>query len=982
MKNFLEKFSKKYDNNTGNKIDDDCNINQKDNRNKNNMSNDINSNNKNDYKSMDVNLESTNVENISNNEISLSSNIKNIQIEFDDSDNDDDIIIEIEKPMEKDEAKYKAIINLNQQDKSDTLSHSQLIKQLWNKTEQQTKLERKKIEKIHKEKLEKKILQKEQEQADILDVKEKKKVLKELDEEDLEVIDKDLLKELNDKKEKKVLKRLKKLTSNEIEEYQKVQEDMDLENKKAINNFNELNNDYENNTAINSNEIKEFKYGSTQNIDNLSEFFQASNTETNSNKDDNINIWDKLRKGSPIMSGQSEIWSAMTETAIIEKSNSSLMINSFNKEDENKSDNVKTIKNNLTSSISNSTEKLDLSISDTKMDQVDFEKLVDINGSDEVNIISQSNFIKDNISLNENNVKVQTIMKNNKKEVINIIPNGPKKSNLLMSWLNKSEVKSLEEKKYNNNVKGKLNSFDQKIEDIWDNSDDILLQDKKEVDSSIKDLSFNNQNNINSNNYNINEKDDEYTEENLDDNINNYLSDDSFDIDNILPTQSEINDIKVKKLSKIDNDNDDDDYNIVIPKIKKKKRKEKSMYLEDEAVESEDEELKNLGIVKDKVQDEEEDEESDSDIVYSGDEDEINENDVEKIIELHRKQMKDKDEKDMSAIINGVTTGNFRKRKRLDDEELGKGYDLSDDDLDIHGLKSLRKFVNSIDPSSHKRKRYKHKGALAVYASKIETAPFAKCFEINNDCVEILEETNNFSDFELVPNESEEIIDDNRDEENDGEIDQLNREIEELKSNTTQDGDYMTLTIKKFEPSKITRKESTDLKEIENNMNEITLKRANSSRTVDDFINTTSINHEFDILKYINKSFKDSSENNERNNQLFEEPDIIDPLLVQYRRKTPRIGSLMNKNEEELERLRKFDSNLELGLGNGRRNVIGGMLSINSSSSMKSEMNGSENDNENIKLKERNDFNSSLTKTSVKPIGLLKAISRINSNIF
>jgi len=340
--------------------------------------------------------------------------------------------------------------------------------------------------------------------------------------------------------------------------------------------------------------------------------------------------------------------------------------------------------------------------------------------------------------------------------------------------------------------------------------------------------------------------------------------------------------------------------------------------------------------------------------------------------------MKDKDEKDMSAIINGVTTGNFRKRKRLDDEELGKGYDLSDDDLDIHGLKSLRKFVNSIDPSSHKRKRYKHKGALAVYASKIETAPFAKCFEINNDCVEILEETNNFSDFELVPNESEEILDDNRDEENDGEIDQLNREIEELKSNTTQDGDYMTLTIKKFEPSKITRKESTDLKEIENNMNEITLKRANSSRTVDDFINTTSINHEFDILKYINKSFKDSSENNERNNQLFEEPDIIDPLLVQYRRKTPRIGSLMNKNEEELERLRKFDSNLELGLGNGRRNVIGGMLSINSSSSMKSEMNGSENDNENIKLKERNDFNSSLTKTNFKPIVFLKFKSRNN----
>ena len=34
----------------------------------------------------------------------------------------------------------------------------------------------------------------------------------------------------------------------------------------------------------------------------MAEFFKASNTETNKNNDDDISIWDKLRKGSPILS--------------------------------------------------------------------------------------------------------------------------------------------------------------------------------------------------------------------------------------------------------------------------------------------------------------------------------------------------------------------------------------------------------------------------------------------------------------------------------------------------------------------------------------------------------------------------------------------------------------------------------------------------------------------------------------------------------
>ncbi|OUM59183.1 hypothetical protein PIROE2DRAFT_15350, partial [Piromyces sp. E2] len=811
---------------------------------------------------------------------------KNIQIEFDDSDDDDDMVIEIEKPLNnittkspENEAQYKTIINSLQQDKNDTLSHSQLIKQLWNQTEQQSKVEREKLEKIHKAKLEKKALQKEKEQAEMLDEQEKKNVLKELDEEDLEVVDKNLLKQLNDKKGKKELKRLKKLTFEEIEEHQKIQENREIENKMNSTTVISENNS-EHNIMIDTNEFKEIKYVSSQDNDNLAKFFQASNTETNRNNDD-MNIWDKLRKSSPVLSEQNEVWSAITETAAIDKSNITLT-NSIRNEEENI---MEMDKDSIFTTFSlNSSKKIDLKNSIyNKKDQDDFEKLMDINGSDEVNLIPQSVEVNDNTLVeNNHNIITRTKMKNNKKEVINIISNSSKKPNLLMNWLNKGKTKEL-----NNNesiiqkeAKDKNNTYEQKINDSWDN----LLQDKKNdnIDDTLGNVSLSKTSYLISNN-NVNEKDDEYTVENLDDNIENYFSDDSFDLSNMLPTQSEVNDSQVKRIPKIVEEEDDEEENIAIsiPKTKKKNKK-KSIFLEDEAVESEDEDLRNLGIIKDKTQDDEEDEESDSNIVYSGDEDEINTNDVDKIIELHRKQMKDKDEKDMSAIINGVTTGNFGKRKRLNDEELEKGYDLSDDDLDIHGLRSLRRFVDRIDPHSHKHKRYKHKGALAIYASKLETAPFAKCFEISTDSVEITEETNNFSDFETETQEIEEIENEDKviinDSDND-EIDQLNKEIEELKDDhALMDGEYTTtLKIKKFEPSKITRKESYDLREIEENMNEVALQRASSTHTVEEFLNTSNIKRDFDILKYINKSVQNNK--NKDTIPMFTEPDIIDPFL-------------------------------------------------------------------------------------------------------
>jgi len=79
------------------------------------------------------------------------------------------------------------------------------------------------------------------------------------------------------------------------------------------------------------------------------------------------------------------------------------------------------------------------------------------------------------------------------------------------------------------------------------------------------------------------------------------------------------------------------------------------------------------------------------------------------------------------------------------------------------------------------------------------------------------------------------------------------------------------------------RRESSDLREIEENMNEAALKRASSTHTVEDFLNTSNITHEFDILKYINKSVSNNTNNSNNNNAtipMYNEPDIIDPFLV------------------------------------------------------------------------------------------------------
>jgi len=79
------------------------------------------------------------------------------------------------------------------------------------------------------------------------------------------------------------------------------------------------------------------------------------------------------------------------------------------------------------------------------------------------------------------------------------------------------------------------------------------------------------------------------------------------------------------------------------------------------------------------------------------------------------------------------------------------------------------------------------------------------------------------------------------------------------------------------------RRESSDLRDIEENMNEAALKRASSTLTVEDFLNESNITHEFDILKYINKSVNNSNDNNNKDNNnipMFNEPDIIDPFLV------------------------------------------------------------------------------------------------------
>lgn len=454
---------------------------------------------------------------------------------------------------------------------------------------------------------------------------------------------------------------------------------------------------------------------SEENIEELGKFFKNSNPEGKTNNSEE-NIWDKLRKDpSSLLSNNdksSNEWTPITTTAAIAKSTnlSSTKLTTNEKSQQNGKEEDFTIMNGIVnysignnSSESNTSLPLESSKSKNENNNImeDFEKLVDINDSDEVNIITSntSNDIsihqnenkditslvnkenKENIIGNNNDKNVNDITKQqqtvtkiiktkNKKTILNIIPNSSKKPNGLLSWLQKGNKENIDINNKNNinntnnenqmiieKEKEEINKENTKkqniIEDdslnevkmlLTNNESDIIdSQPKESVNDSIDNI-------IGSMKMNeINEKDDDYTVENLDqiDNEDN-LSDDSFDLNMMFSTQDEEfgNSNKTRKSNRIidddDDDNDDDNdenVNISIPKTKNKMKK--SIFLEDEAVESDDEDMKTLGLYTkqpkgdDEDEDDEDDENADDENIIQ-EEEELSEDDVNKIIELHR----------------------------------------------------------------------------------------------------------------------------------------------------------------------------------------------------------------------------------------------------------------------------------------------------------------------------------------------------------
>ncbi|KAI9193072.1 uncharacterized protein BJ171DRAFT_533918 [Polychytrium aggregatum] len=139
-----------------------------------------------------------------------------------------------------------------------------------------------------------------------------------------------------------------------------------------------------------------------------------------------------------------------------------------------------------------------------------------------------------------------------------------------------------------------------------------------------------------------------------------------------------------------------------------------SVFIEGEAVEEEDEFMGIGGP------DEDEDAQNDEPLVCSGDEDEIET--FDDIIELHRQQMKERDDVETSELIKDVTSGSLHRRAmRRNREEVGKGLDLSDEESDEELLRIMRIQQRSL------RDRKPRDGPES------ETDAFRRCFEIDND---------------------------------------------------------------------------------------------------------------------------------------------------------------------------------------------------------------------------------------------------------
>ncbi|KAJ3328817.1 hypothetical protein HDU76_009238 [Blyttiomyces sp. JEL0837] len=150
--------------------------------------------------------------------------------------------------------------------------------------------------------------------------------------------------------------------------------------------------------------------------------------------------------------------------------------------------------------------------------------------------------------------------------------------------------------------------------------------------------------------------------------------------------------------------------------MKEKQKPAKSKFVETEAAEEEDE-FMGLGGTDGEDSD-------DEDLACSGDEDEIT--DFTAVVELHRKQLLDEDQKQVDSLINDVTMGGLRKR--IGRGGGAKGFDLSDSEDEAELLRAIRRRATHgileeevFDDDE--------RPALSKYAANPKTAAFGKCFE-------------------------------------------------------------------------------------------------------------------------------------------------------------------------------------------------------------------------------------------------------------
>ncbi|KND00246.1 uncharacterized protein SPPG_04577 [Spizellomyces punctatus DAOM BR117] len=148
------------------------------------------------------------------------------------------------------------------------------------------------------------------------------------------------------------------------------------------------------------------------------------------------------------------------------------------------------------------------------------------------------------------------------------------------------------------------------------------------------------------------------------------------------------------------------------------RQKEKSVYVDAEAEEEEDEFFGLGGADGDEVG--EALDQDDKDLVVS--DEEISQG-FQEILDLHRQQVQEEHEKEITELLNDVTTGNLRKRKARRSENGGFLDDSDEDDELLLARIRARGFIEERESLGDEAR------GLEMYAANPETAAFARCFQ-------------------------------------------------------------------------------------------------------------------------------------------------------------------------------------------------------------------------------------------------------------